>query len=325
MIDFVIPWVDGNDPEWQKQKAAYDKNTTKDDVNRYRDFDNLQYFFRGVEKYTPWVNKIHFITWGHVPDWLDVNHPKINIVRHTDYLPKEYLPTYSSHPIEINIHRIDGLAENFVYFNDDTFILKSIKEGEFFKNGVPLDIAALDAVPTTGDFSYVRHNNIKLINTHFKKHKALKSNIFKWFNVKYGKEIYRTFALFPWKFFTGFFTPHLPIAFNKSTFIDIWDLEYDVLNETSKNKFRTKNDVNSWLFRYWHLAKGEFVPSHTLGDYYNVSSIEAAEKVANIIKKQKHKIVCVNDNVPDAHFNEIKETINVAFNQILPEKSGFEK
>ena len=83
--------------------------------------DNLQYWFRGVGKFAPWVNRIHFITYGHLPPWLNVDHPKINIVRHTDYIPKKYLPTFNSHVIELNIHRIEGLANCFVYFNDDTF------------------------------------------------------------------------------------------------------------------------------------------------------------------------------------------------------------
>lgn len=325
MIDFVIPWVDGNDLEWKKQKKKYDENNEDyDDINRYRDFDNLQYFFRGVEKYTPWVNKIHFVTWGHIPEWLNINHPKINIVNHKDYIPKEYLPTFSSHPIELNLHRIKGLAENFVYFNDDTFILKELKPENFFKDGLPMDIAALDAVPTTGTFSYIRHNNIRIINTHHKKHKTIKKNKNKWFNIKYGKDMYRTFALFPWKFFTGFFTPHLPIAFNKKTFETIWDLEFETLNTTSKNKFRAQEDVNAWVFRYWHLASGEFAPSRPLGDYYNVSSIEASKKVAQKIRNQKHKLICVNDNVPHESFDLIKNEINSAFEDIFVRKSGFE-
>jgi len=116
-IDFVICWVDGNDPEWQKQKNYYDTSQQTDSREiRYRDWDNLQYWFRGVEKYASWVNKIHFVTWGHLPQWLNTDHPKLNIVRHEDYIPKKYLPTFSARPIEVNLHRIKGLAEHFVFF-----------------------------------------------------------------------------------------------------------------------------------------------------------------------------------------------------------------
>ena len=63
-IDFVIPWVDGNDPKWKIEKDKY--SPTKADEsnasNRYRDWGLLPYWFRAVEKYTPWVNKIYFVT-----------------------------------------------------------------------------------------------------------------------------------------------------------------------------------------------------------------------------------------------------------------------
>src|SRR5699024_12042624 len=90
-IDFVILWVDRNDPEWQKEKQKYENNKGDKKEIRYRDWDNLQYWFRGVEKFAPWVNKIHFVTWGHLPKWLDTEHPKINIINHKDFLSKENL------------------------------------------------------------------------------------------------------------------------------------------------------------------------------------------------------------------------------------------
>ena len=136
-IDFVIAWVDGNDPAWQEEK----KNTriqkgnfsVDDREERYRDWDNLHYWFRGVEKYAPWVRKIHFVTWGHIPAWLDTANPKLNIVRHEDFIPGEFRPTFNSHTIEWNFHRIPNLSENFVYFNDDMFLLKPITAEAFSK------------------------------------------------------------------------------------------------------------------------------------------------------------------------------------------------
>ena len=56
-IDFVIPWVNGNDPEWIKEKSNFEKQSEGDrrDI-RFRDWDNLRYWFRAVEAYAPWVN-----------------------------------------------------------------------------------------------------------------------------------------------------------------------------------------------------------------------------------------------------------------------------
>ena len=147
-IDIVITWVDGNDPEWrsEKNKTRYDKEQlveTDDREERFRDWENLRYWFRGIENCAPWVRKVHFVTWGHLPKWLNTKHPKLNIVRHTEYIPPEFLPTFNSHTIEWNMHRIPGLSEKFVYFNDDMFLLKRTGETDFFRNGLPVDMLAL--------------------------------------------------------------------------------------------------------------------------------------------------------------------------------------
>lgn len=324
-IDFVVPWVDGNDVEWLKQKEKYKPSENTDARNnRYRDWDNLQYWFRGVEKFTPWVRKIHFVTWGHLPEWLNVNNPKLHIVNHEDYIQKDYLPTFNSHTIELNIHRIKGLAENFVYFNDDMFIIKPIKIEDFFKNGLPCDVAILDAIGVTELFSYILVNNIKIINKNFNKKKVLMNNKLKWFNPKYGKELYRTLSLYPWKNFTGFYNPHLPIAYKKETFKEVWKKEYRILDETSKNKFRSITDVSGWLFRYWRIVKGEFYPQSISGKHYDVCSKSDCVHIYNTILNQKCKMICINDSVKQDEFEDIKNQFNATFEKILPEKSSFE-
>lgn len=126
-IDFVLIWVDDKDPKWIAEKNKYKSNDIQINVQsdsevRYRDWDNLKYWFRAVEKYAPWVRKVHFVTCGQKPTWLNENNPKLRLVNHSDYIDEKYLPTFSSHVIELNLHKIPGLSERFVYFNDDTFI-----------------------------------------------------------------------------------------------------------------------------------------------------------------------------------------------------------
>ena len=132
-IDFVLTYLDGNDIEWQKEKNRFSPGGTSDvNPNRYRDWDNLRYFFRAIERFAPWVRKVHIVTWGHIPSWLNADHPKIHIVNHKDYIPEDWLPTFSSRCIDMNLHRIPGLSERFVYFNDDTFLTAPVKEEDFF-------------------------------------------------------------------------------------------------------------------------------------------------------------------------------------------------
>lgn len=74
-IDIVVAWVDGADPAWQeeKRKRMIEQGMAvqvDDREERYRDWELMRYWFRGIEKFAPWVRKIHFVTYGHLPDWL---------------------------------------------------------------------------------------------------------------------------------------------------------------------------------------------------------------------------------------------------------------
>lgn len=328
-IDFVIPWVDGSDLEWQKEKSKYDKRVTGDKRNiRYRDLDNLHYWFRGVEKFAPWVNKIHFVTWGHLPSWLNTDHPKLNIVYHHDYIPKEYLPTFSTRPIELNFHLIKGLAEHFVYFNDDMFIIRPTKKEDFFKKSLPCDTAVL--MPLISKFRNSTMANVanvmEIINTTYDKNQVIKSNLSKWFHLSYKKHLVSTFLMLPYGKFSGFLNQHLPNSYLKSTFENLWEEEFEILDQTSKNKFRTAKDVNQQLFKYKQFMEGNFNPrSPRIGRTYNFTNNN--QDIVKDIKKQKYKLICINDNDSDPikDFENEKQIVKEAFDYILSSKSNYER
>ena len=209
-IDFVIPWVDGSDPAWIEEFNKYcpeDKRIIDASEKRYRDFGLLRYWFRGVEQFAPWVRKVHFVTCGQKPDWLNLSAPKLHWVQHKDYIPQEYLPVFSSHPIELMMHKIPGIAEQIVYFNDDLFLTSPVRKKFFFRNGLPCDSAILGTISLT-DIGHILLNNNNLINSVFSKKKVIRGNLGKWLNVKYGKALARTLLLLPYAGFTGFYNPH---------------------------------------------------------------------------------------------------------------------
>ena len=327
-IDFVILWVNGNDPKWKCEKEKYKENKLND-INRFRDWDNLQYWFRGVEKYAPWVNKVHFITWGHVPKWLNINHPKLNIVKHQDYIPKEYLPTFNSNVIELNLHRLKDLSERFVLFNDDMFLCKKVKEEDFFKNGKPCEMYAENINMPMGynnSFSHTALNNIGIINKHFNKRDVMKKNIGKYFNIKYGIDNLRTLFLLPWPQYSQFKDPHLPVSLLKSNLNMLWEIENEAFNITSTNKFRQSTDINQYLIRYWQLLTGNFYPrNNRIGKYFEIK--DKNEQLIKVIEKQKYKMICINDvsRTIEVDFENVKTELNSAFEKILPNKSSFEK
>jgi len=126
-VDIVLTWLDSNDPMWQKSRMdaeqIYNPEEGSNNDIRFESWDNLKYWFRAIEKCMPWVNRVFLITCGQRPDFLNLSDSRIKLVDHNDYIPKEYLPTYNSNTIEMNLHRIEDLSENFVLFNDDVFRL----------------------------------------------------------------------------------------------------------------------------------------------------------------------------------------------------------
>lgn len=200
------------------------------------------------------------MTCGHYPKWLNINHPKLVLVNHKDYIPEKYLPTFSSHVIELNLHRIKELSDNFVYFNDDTFLTDYCNKEYFFKNGKPCDIAAINAiVPDHDDMFYqIMNNNWAVLNGYFNKNEVIKKDFFKWINLKYGTDLLGTLLLQPWSNFVGFRVSHMPTSLQKPTFEKLWELEKEKLDTTCLHKFRNITDLNQYVIEFYQVVSGNF-------------------------------------------------------------------
>lgn len=328
-VDFVLLWVDGSDPLWLAEKNKYSTETGDDRPQRFRDWDILRYWFRGVEKFASWVRTVHFVTWGHLPVWLKTDHPKLHIVNHKDYMPEEALPVFSSRALEINMHRIEGLSEHFVYFNDDFLLINHTKPEDFFIGGLPRDMLALQPVvanPVNPQMSSVFFNNSMVISRHFDKRSCMKKNPGKFFKPGYPPKyfIYNILeTVFP--LYTGFYTVHGPSPFIKSTFDEVWKKEPDVLKKATFERFRGSEDVNQYLFREWQKQKGEFYPANLHRDFYYLDGSDISEKKLRVITGQKRKMICINDSDHPYDFEKNRNAFANALDSILPEPCGFEK
>lgn len=373
-IDFVITWVDGSDEKWlaEKQslidkvnsvkkralvektgsfeKQVFENNNIKKQftfasptkidasVLRFRnDLDFLKYWFRGVEKFAPWVNRIFFVTAGHLPAWLNPHHPKLKIIRHSDFIPKEFLPTFNSHTIENNLHRIKELSENFVYFNDDFYLLRKTKPEDFFKEGqyqgkaqlLPRAFFAENLLvnnPSRGIFPYIQMNNMALINQIYDKRSFYKSHKSKAFNIKYGIFNLRNLLLKPWREFSLIYDPHCAIAYKKSTFKKNWQKFEKELATTSARPFRSDRDISHLVFYYTQLLEGEFIPRNANFSHHTMLSKDEInnQKIVRMVESQKYHILCINDGEVK-NLAKTKSNLAAAFDKILPEKSLFEK
>jgi len=332
-IDIVIAWVDGSDPEWIKKKNYYRtqemKNSSyeKNEASRYRDWDILKYLFRSIEKYAPWVKTVHFVTCGQKPQWLNAEHHGLHMVHHEDYIPAEYLPTFSSHTIELNFHRIEGLSEHFIYFNDDFFLTAPTEPTDFFVNGLPCDSPIVTPVITTlpgHPFVHYLINDLSIVNAHFDLPNVIKGKITNWFNPLYGLHGIRTFLYATGrKKVCGFYNFHMPSSMLKTTYEQIWNLEPQILEATCKNRFRGLGDVNQYVMSYANFCQNRFVPrSPKHGCFFSVG--EEHEKMYDAIVNRRYKYIAINDSDFEVDFEKEKAFLIDAFEKAFPEKSSFE-
>ena len=326
-IDFIITWVDGWDKERQKERNKYAWKDPEDVADyRFRNMDTLKYLFRWIEKFTPRVNKVFFVTCGHYPDWINLKHHKLKLIKHEDYIPKEYLPTFNSHTIELNFHRIKDLSEHFVYFNDDTFITNYMSESDFFENWLPKQIAWLSALPTNDEvFAYIMLNNTLLINRHFSYDEIINKHKKKWYYPWYSiRVLAQTIFLQFYPCLVGFINPHLPSSILKSTMEKLRNEDYNVLDISSKSKFRDRSNVNQYIFSWYNIASWNFMPRKSnIWHCYNITA-NNKDLIYSIIK-QKYKMLCINDTSNNFDFEKAKSELINAFEKILPKKSSFEK
>ena len=338
-IDFVLPWVDGSDIEWQKRKDNYNPiKSNENSSSRFRDMETLRYVLRSIEQNCPWYHKIYIITEGHYPKWLNIEHEKIVLITHEElYFDKSHLPIFSSSSIEMNLANIKGLSDKFVYLNDDTIIMNKIEKSRFFIDNKPVDFLSHGWIPRNSLFGKLRrmdawvhsiNNNLKLINKKFSPLKLNKNSLYhSSYNTK--TKISNFLLANIYKKIVWLEHWHHPIPYLKSTLIDVHKEFEKEMMICSSNKFRRTNDLTQYLYRYWQLASENFYPyKHNDGLIANVTSIEVLNNmIEKIEKNQNINFVCFNDdlNLSDLEFSRVKGKLNLFLEKYFPNKSSFEE
>ncbi|XP_018323568.1 N-acetylglucosamine-1-phosphotransferase subunits alpha/beta [Agrilus planipennis] len=136
-IDVVYTWVNGSDQQFLNNLQTFltCNNSFQTDLSlqRFDDKYELKFSLRSLEKFAPWVRHVYIVTNGQIPYWLNLDCDKVTLVSHQDiFIDSKHLPTFSSPAIESNLHRIPGLSDRFIYFNDDVFLGDSIFPDDFY-------------------------------------------------------------------------------------------------------------------------------------------------------------------------------------------------
>jgi len=150
-IDVVIMWVDGNDRSWQQKinkhtETAIDFNDKEQSV-RFNSIGEINIAIKSIVKYASFVRNVFLVTDNQKPIHFDnlraLAHEKnieLSIVDHSVIFKgyEQFLPCFNSRSIATVLHRIPGLSEHFLIFNDDTFLMRDTKISDFFIDGYPV-------------------------------------------------------------------------------------------------------------------------------------------------------------------------------------------
>lgn len=332
-IDFVVTWLDSSDPQWQKQYEIYKDAKGDKGKARFREMNIFQYWFRAVERYAPWVNKVFLITNGKFPDWINKDNPKLVLVKHEDYMPKDILPTFNSCAIELYMHRIKGLSEHFVYFNDEMLLNGPITPDYYFKDGLPCDFNKetclnVPIYTKTERFSIYMSMlaDIGIVNAHFNRWETVCQSPKRWLGPHLGlKGLIMSGILMKQRLFVGFSNYHTEQAYLKSTFEDVWEKEPEFLS-SSCTRFREDVIANPYLFRYWQFAKNKFYPQKRKFATFHFFDKNVASGIEKALFNPQIASVCLNDSslCPDDDFEYLDSHITKWFEKKFPEKSSFE-
>jgi len=333
-IDFVVLWVDGNDPKWLEKRAKFKGEAFQLGSARYRDWDLMRYWFRAVEKYAPWVHKIYFVTDNQCPNWLRRDHPKLVMVDHRDFIPEKFLPTFNTNCIELNLHRISGLSEYFVAFNDDIFLTQPIEpENYFSQEGLPCD-APYEMAFYVPEHSDINHFGVEMyvframcvIRKHFKRNKVIKGNLYKWHGPYMGLKYFFKSPMLLRQHFVVFGTTHNEKSFLKSVYEEVWQKEVGLLNESCTH-FREDTNLSNYFIRYWQLASNKFAPFNVRKNRVAINiGKDCIPGIKTLLNDKQIKSLCLNDGptCSDADYEALKPQIISLFEKKLPEKCSFE-
>ena len=291
-MDAIVTYVDGLDPLWQQD---YERTVGKKILDkRFRDWGTLKYHFRGLEKFMPYIDRIHLVVArdSQVPAW--VNRKTVNVVLHEDIMPKESLPTFNSSMIEMFLHRIPGLTERFLYFNDDMYTVKPCRFEDFFPDGVPAMKFAHNFL-YFGDFRYLVHHSDSLAR------KALGMPE----SCRYVRP------------------QHTASPMLKSQCDELYaKLEPEIM--ASLSPLRTRANYNQYLFLDYMYYQGK-ARSRKLSNKHFSLAASSIDKICDFLRNPSRKMVCINDvHMTNDKFLFCREKLLAAFEEILPEKSRYE-
>ncbi|MFE1103151.1 stealth conserved region 3 domain-containing protein [Nocardiopsis alba] len=308
-VDVVYTWVDGDDPDHAAKRARHRGETVGSDgratnASRFTDRDELRYSLRALEMYAPFVRRVHLVTDDQVPHWLDTEAEGITVVDHREILGPEALPTFNSHAIGARLHHIPGLAERYLYFNDDVFLARPVQAERFFHaNGIarvpfsPFQFGIGE--PVTGEPAP----------------NSAGKNVRELFARDFGRHITHKFK----------HTPHPQI---RRVALELEERYHREVERTTRSRFRSLEDVGFAATMHHHYAMftGRAVPGEYRMRYVDIGTPDATDRLAALEAAEEVDFFCLNDvDTPPERREAATRMVHDFLRDRFPFPSRFEK
>ena len=280
-VDVVYTWVDGSDPAWIARKDAAwtgvrvgGRHGFAANAGRFASHDELRYSLRSLEMYADWVRNVYIVTDDQIPSWLNLGHPKVRLVSHRELFGQAgVLPSFNSHAIESRLHHLNGLAEHFLYLNDDVLFGRPVAPDLFFHgNGMTKFFLSARVVdldgPSTRDLPVVSaaKNSRGLIESAFQ-------------------------ATITHRF------QHVAHPLRRSLMDELEERFPAELARTAASQFRSPDDVSvaAFLAHYYGFMRGQAVPDTLEYRYCDISVPKARINLQRLLRRRDADVFCINE------------------------------
>lgn len=310
-IDIVYTWVDGSDPAWRNrmlntQRSSDLTGTEPSSISesRYTSREELRYSLRSLEYYASWARRIFIVTDGQVPAWLNTANPKITVIDHREiFSDPSVLPVFNSHAIESQLHHIPGLADHYLYLNDDCFFLRPTDPELFFTpNGLSKHFPS--QVPI--DFGEWDQRDLPIMSAA----KRGRDHIIK----KYGRTITHRFK----------HTPHPQL---RRVLEEMESEEPELFAQVAASPFRSPQDVSipSSLHHFDAFARGKSVEGQIGYQFVDLSEDDLELRLVRVARRADLDVFCLNEtSVPEESKEQVNQLVKRFFEDRFPIRSSFE-
>lgn len=313
-VDLVYLWCDSADPVFRAKREKYAARfgvALDDDCNgdaRYRRNDELKYSLRSAELYIPWVRKVFICIDDDQtpPFWLNPGNPKLRIVRHSEFIPQEFLPTFNSMTIEHFLWRIPDLSEHFLFANDDMMFGRPLEKDFFF---------AEDAKP------YCRFRDpmspVRANSSGYRKYLENAASLVRSRHSELNDDVKTAMSRWP---------HHNIDAYLKSDLAKVHGIFRKTIIKTAlRNPFRAKDNIIRFIFSYcgiqsfeWHYRQVKHI------DHDSLEANTYWQLAVPINSDLRPGLFCFNDNERRTDY-ERRHGMRLISGLLLPEPSSFEK